>query len=200
MSGSDRPAGPGAPSAKPTPRPKLSAEDQKELALLEGAIGRIKKSAPAYPYIISTPSMEPYRHYSRQESRAWMLGHLFTPEEEYLQYRSFYYREPYQDCFVQQSGQVDEPKVEPPKSHVSSTPQQGPKKTISLSAYKAKQANGVIAASSQNPSPSPAPPKPSPEQINGLKEATPKASSSPKPNPMISHKRYVAPPRIDLSC
>lgn len=99
-----------------------------------------------------------------------MIGHLFEPNEEHLQYRTFYYREPYIDCFVLQQGEEDEPEVERPKSQAPSTPYQGPKKKISLSAYKSKQANGVITPGSKKLSPNLAPSK-APTQTNGVKDA-----------------------------
>lgn len=119
-----------------------------------------------------------------------MLGHLFEPHEEHLQYRTFLYREPYQDCFVLQPGEEVEPDVERPKSQASDTPAQGTKKMkISLSAYKSKQANGVITPGSKKISPSLTPTKPSSSLTNGVKQPIKQMSSSQKHEDAKTSKR-----------
>lgn len=89
-----------------------------------------------------------------------MIGHLFTPSEEHLQYRTFRFREPYQDCFVLQPGDEERTEPERPKSQASDQSSQPAKKKISLSDYKSKQANGVITPGSKKASPSLPPAKP----------------------------------------
>jgi hypothetical protein len=118
-----------------------------------------------------------------------MIGHLFHREEEHLQYRSFHFREPYQDCFILQPGEELRPAVEQPKSRASITPHLGPKKKISLSAYKSKQANGVITPGSMKVSPLVPPTKAIPAETNGLKD-TKEASAPP-----AKHERTKSPKR-----
>lgn len=194
MSGPERPPEPAAHAAKWKPQANLSEEDQKELALLDAAFQRIKRAVPNAPYILSTPSLNPYQHYSRHEARSWMMGHLFTPDEEHLQYRTFHYREPYQDCFVLQPGEEEEPEIERPKSQASTTPHHGPKKKISLSAYKSQKANGVItpASGSKKVSPMLAATKPSPAQTNGVQDPVKQPQSSQKYDEGKFHKRLAA--------
>ncbi|ORY01505.1 hypothetical protein BCR34DRAFT_627740 [Clohesyomyces aquaticus] len=153
------PAPDGAPPASASKPSNLSAEDQAELAKLDTICDRIKRAVPEAPYILSTPSLHPYSHWSRQEAQSWMMGHLFEPSEESLQYRTYLYREPYQDCFVLQPGEDDPP------------PPSGPRRKlrISLSAYKSKQANGVITPGSKRVSPNLPPTISEPAPTNGVK-------------------------------
>jgi hypothetical protein len=173
-------------------RKDMSKADIEELALIDDAFDRIKSIIPAAPYILSTPSLDPYSHYSRQESRAWILGHLFKPEEEHLQYRTFHYREPYLDCFVLQPDDEGDAEPERPKSQASSTSQQAqqsaPKKKISLSAYKSKQANGVITPGSKKVSPG-LPPTKAPLPVNGVDQPISQLWSPNKADDAKPHKR-----------
>jgi hypothetical protein len=151
---------------------KLSEEDQKELAALDKIFNRIKSSVPATPYILSAPSMEPYYHHSRQQATSWMIGHLFHRNEEHLQYRTFQFRQPYQDCFVLQSGEERRPTADEPKSNASTTPRLGPKKKISLAAYK---------SINKKTAPETPPTKEPSAQTNGTEKVT--ADPPPVPNP-----------------
>ncbi|KAF2182716.1 hypothetical protein K469DRAFT_690466 [Zopfia rhizophila CBS 207.26] len=169
-----------------------SAKEQEELHKLDAICDRIKRAVPEAPYILSVPSLHPYQHWSRQEAQSWMMGHLFERHEEHLQYRTFQYREPYMDCFVLQPGEEDIPQTEKPKPQTLNTPSQGPKKKISLSAYKSKQANGVITPGSKKPSPNLAPRKPDQAQVNGVKESAKAASPPPKSKEPQSQKRASA--------
>lgn len=148
-------------------RKSLSDEDQEDLDRLDGIFKRLKTAVPRAPYILSTPSMHPYMYHTAHESRAWMMGHLFQYEEEYLQYRTFHFREPYRDCFTLQPGEDYEP--EPPRP--SNTTSQAPKKKITLADYKNKQANGASASGSKKVSPALQPTKPNPPLSNGVKPA-----------------------------
>jgi hypothetical protein len=179
----------------PKARPRISAEDQKELDLLEQVIDkRIKRNVPPTPYILSTPSMKPYHHYSKQEARAWMLksGRLFSAEEEHLQYRTFLYREQDgQDIFVLQAGEEYDTEVERPKSQASNTPHAGPKKKISFSAYKSKQANGVVHADAPKVSSAASATKPTPTQTNGVNEAKEPPNAALTQEGTMQQKRYA---------
>lgn len=158
-------------------RKSLSDEDQEDLDQLDGIFKRLKSTVPRAPYILSTPSMNPYRYHSSHEARAWMMGHLFKYEEEYLQYRTFHFREPYRDCFTLQPGEDDEPEPPRPRSRASNTASQAPKKKISLADYKNKQANGPSAPGSKKVSPALQPTKPNPAQTNGVKPTEKQASA-----------------------
>jgi hypothetical protein len=168
MSGPERPPEHAVSTTK-LKRKNFSDGDQSDFDKLDGIFKRIKKAVPQAPYIISTPSLHPYRHHSRQEAHAWMMGHLFKSDEEHLQYRTFLFREPYQDCFTLQPGEDDEPEVSRPKSQTANVSSQVAKKKISLSDYKSKQANGVITPGSKKVSPNLPPTKPIPGHTNGVK-------------------------------
>lgn len=175
----------------PTSRMKckdLSEEDNEDLTKLDGIFQRMKSSILPGPYILSTPSLHPYSHYSRHESQAWMLGRLFRPDEEHLQYRTFRYREPYQDCFVLQPDEEEPMEPERPKSQASDKSHQAPKKKISLSAYKSKQANGVITPGSKKVSPN-LPPTKSAIHTNGVKKPESTHPSGEKTDPAKPKKR-----------
>ncbi|CAI6333852.1 unnamed protein product [Periconia digitata] len=168
MAGPDRPPDTMVPTTT-LKRKRLSEEDQAEQDRLDIAFKRIKNNVPDAPYILSTPSLFPYRYHSQQESRAWMMGRLFRPDEEHLQYRTFLFREPYQDCFTLQPGEDNVPEPSRPSSNATSSSSQAPKKKISLSDYKSKQANGVITPGSKKVSPNLPPTKAPSVQINGAK-------------------------------
>ncbi|KAF2640745.1 hypothetical protein P280DRAFT_543570 [Massarina eburnea CBS 473.64] len=191
MSGPERPPEIAVPTTK-LKRKQLSDEDQAELDKLDGAFKRIKKTVPQAPYILSTPSLYPYQYHSRQEAQAWMMGRLFKSDEEHLQYRTFLFREPYQDCFTLQPDEEDEPEPEPPqpKPQPKNTSSQAPKKKISLSAYKSKQANGVITPGSKKVSPNLPPTKAPIAQTNGVKPPEKPAPAVQKPDEAKPQKRY----------
>jgi hypothetical protein len=196
MSGLDRAPASAAPASKSKSRLKLSKEDEEDLAMLDRTFQRIKQSVPAAPYILSTPSLHPYNHYSKTEAQAFMMVNLFDRDEESIQYRTFHYREPYQDCFVLQPGE-EVAEVNRPRSQASNTPHQGPRQKIAFSAYsKSKPVNGVATPGSKLVSPNIAPTKPSPSQINGVKETTKQPVPSNKPGEIKSHKRYVKSPQM----
>ncbi|KAF2197333.1 hypothetical protein GQ43DRAFT_475535 [Delitschia confertaspora ATCC 74209] len=170
-----------APDAtKPGPKQAVrNARDQKELACLDAIFNRIKRAVPPTPYILSVDSLNPvYQPRSRQEAHSWIVGHLFEPHEENIQYRTFCYREPYEECFTMQNGEDIIPDRDRTKARSSfSTPSGVPKKKITLSAYKAKQSNGVITPG-KKVSPDLVPTKPSLAHVNGAKKNG-KATDSP---------------------
>lgn len=194
MSGPERPPELSVPTTK-LKRKYLADEDQEELEQLETIFKRIKKAVPRAPYILSTPSLHPYQYHSRHEAQAWMMGHLFKPDEEHLQYRTFHFREPYQDCFTLQHGEDDEPELQRPKSQASNVSNQAPKKKISLSDYKSKQANGVITPGSKKVSPVLQPSTPTSAQTNGVKPVTKRPNpAAQKQDEAKPQKRFVGPP------
>jgi hypothetical protein len=140
--------------------------------------------------------MHPYRYHSQQEANAWMLGRLWRPDEEHMQYRTYLYREPCQDCFELQAGEDDEPEPGPERaksqSQTSSTASQVPKKKITLSAYKSGKASGVLTPvpDSKKTSPAPPPTKAPALQANGTTKPE-KHSASAATAPHKSQKRHV---------
>lgn len=132
-----------------------------------------------------------------------MLGHLWKHDEEHMQYRTYLYREPCQDCFELQAGEDDEPEPERPRSQTSqasNTASQGPKKKISLSAYKNKQANGIITPTPGSKLASPSlPPTITPTahtahtaHTNGAKQAEKQPAHAQKPVDSKSQKQFVS--------
>lgn len=190
MAGAERPPEQAVPTTG-LKRKQLSDQDQQDQDRLDGIFKRIKTAAPRVPYILSTPSLNPYRYHSSQESRAWMLGHLFKEEEEYLQYRTYLFREPYRDCFTLQPGEDNEPETPLPKSHSATVSSERPRKKVSLADYKNKQANGT--PGSKRVSPALLPTTPNVAQTNGVKSSNARAPAheQEKDNPVQS-KRYVA--------
>jgi hypothetical protein len=186
MSGPERPK-PAVEKAHSLKRKNVSKDDQDDLDQLDRAFKRIKKAAPPVPYVLSAPSLDPYRYHSRQEASAWMMGHLFRPDEEHLQYRTFVYREPCQDCLELQAGEDDDPEPERPDSRASNNGQVA-KKKLNLSAFKVRQANGTTTPGSKKMSPNLAPTNVVAGQVNGVKkpekldsaQQKPKSSSTPK--------------------
>jgi hypothetical protein len=151
-------------------RKRLSEEDQGEIDALDKLFKRIKSATSRTPYILSTPSMDPYRYHSQQEANAWMMGHLWRPNEEHLQYRTYIYREPCQDCLELQAGEDDDPEPERPDSRASNAGSQVAKKKLNLSAFKVTQASGTTTPASKKVSPNLPPPKVKQDQANGVKK------------------------------
>jgi hypothetical protein len=178
MSGPAQPA-PAIATARTLKRKDFSQDDQDDLERLDKVFKRIKTAVPHAPYILSTPSMHPYTYHSRQESTAWMLGHLWRQDEESLQYRTYVYREPCQDCLELQAGEDDDQ----PDRHESRTANSGAqvaKKKLNLSAFKVKQANGTIAPGSKKVPPALPPTKGISEHANGVNKAEKQVASDQK--------------------
>ncbi|RYO52183.1 hypothetical protein AA0116_g11688 [Alternaria tenuissima] len=149
-------------------RKNLPDDDQGELDALDTIFKRIKTAVPRTPYILSTPSVNPYRYYSQQQANAWKIGRLWKSDEEHLQYRTYLYREPCQDCFELQAGEDDEPEPEPARSQTANG--QPGKKKPNFSAFKVKPANGPNTPSVKISSPSLATDKAS-KQANGVSKS-----------------------------
>lgn len=161
-----------APSLKRKAAPSADddQDDQDHLDALDRLFKRIKTAVPRAPYVLSTPSLHPYNYHSRQEANAWMLGHLWRPAEVALQYRTFLYREPCQDCFELVAGEDDHhndlaPSRPTPRLAAAAASQPAKRKP-DLSAFKVKQAQ-----------PRPAPPKPAKPPPPAIK---PVAASPPR--------------------
>lgn len=180
MTGLDAAEHPGDPS-RPLKRSRYSANDQEELDLLDTIVKRIKVAVPPTPYILSTPSLDPYRYHSQQQFNAWMIGRLWRPDEEHLQYRTYLYREPCQDCFELQAGQDEEPEPEPPRSQAVNG--QPTKKKPNLSAFKVKQVNGTAAPGAKTSSSSRPPTKNTSDQANGTTKSEKLSAPAQKAEP-----------------
>lgn len=187
-------------------RKALSADQQEDLDALDGVFKRIRTAVPRTPYVLSTPSLHPYTYHSRQEAYAWMLGHLWRHDEEHMQYRTYLYREPCQDCFELQAGEDDEPPPERAKAPVAKGESRPAKRKPNLSAFKVKQANGTVALGAKARSPKLAPTKHAPEQSNGVSKADeqpsaptqkPGATSPARPSNGIRDERRAAQSKAD---
>ncbi|KAH7073687.1 hypothetical protein BKA63DRAFT_38958 [Paraphoma chrysanthemicola] len=180
MSGPERPE-PTVETTRSLKRKSLSQDDQDDLDALDKVFKRIKAVAPRTPYILSTPSLYPYPYHSQQEANAWMMGRLWHHDEEHLQYRTYIYREPCQDCLELQAGEDDDPQPEPPDSQASNNGGQTAKRKLNLSAFKVKQANGTVTPGSKKVSPNLPPIKVAQAQVNGVKKPERKAAGDRQP-------------------
>jgi hypothetical protein len=160
-------------------RKHLSPDKQEDLDALDKIFKRIKTAVPRTPYILSTPSLDPYRYHSQQQANAWMVGRLWRADEEHVQYRTYLYREPCQDCFELQAGEDDEPELEPERPRSQAANGQPVKKKMNLSAFKVKHANGTITRGVKTSSPSLAPMKNTPE-TNGVRKSEQTSTSAQK--------------------
>ena len=170
MSGPERPE-PIVATTRNLKRKNLSTEDQDDADALDNIFKRIKTATSRAPYILSTPSLDPYRYHSQQEANAWMLGHLWRHDEEHLQYRTYMFREPCQDCLELQAGEDDEPEPERPSSRASNTGGQVAKKKLNLSAFKVKPATGTSTPGSKKVSPTPAHTEAKQDHVNGVSKS-----------------------------
>ncbi|KAL5115796.1 hypothetical protein ACEQ8H_006291 [Pleosporales sp. CAS-2024a] len=173
-------------------RRHLADDDHAELDALDGIVKRIKAAVSHTPYILSTPSLNPYRYRSQQEANAWIMGRLFKPDEEHLQYRTYVYREPCQDCLELQAGEDDEPEPLRPESR----PPAGapaPKKKLNLANFKVKHANGTVTPAPKKPSPPPlAPASAQHEHANGVPKRDKQDPKHPDKAPQSCDERKAA--------
>jgi len=198
MSGPERPE-PTVETAPSLKRKSLSQDDQDDLAELDRVFKRIKRAAPRAPYILSAPSLDPYRYHSQQEANAWMMGRLFRHDEEHLQYRTFVYREPCQDCLELQAGEDDDPEPERPSSRASNAGQVA-KKKLNLSAFKVRQANGTPTPGSKKASPNLPPTKAAQDQANGVKKPERQDAPDQKPKSWSPQKYNILFSGLSSSC
>lgn len=170
MSGPERPE-PAVPTTPSLKRKHLSDDQQHDLDALDNIFKRIKTKVPRIPYILSTPSLDPYRYHSQQEANAWTMGGLWRHDEEHIQYRTYLYREPCQDCFELQAGEEEEPDRERERTKTVAADVQPVKKKVNLSTFKVKQANGTTTPGMKTSSPSLAPIKHGPDKTNGVNKS-----------------------------
>ncbi|GAB7345199.1 hypothetical protein MBLNU457_3579t1 [Dothideomycetes sp. NU457] len=129
----------------------MKEREKEDVEALDAAVDRMRKVLTPGPYIetIDQDKDQQYRYHDRPSSEAWLKNTPFSRQEHYtVQYQTWNYKEWGTDLIQLRvhSQYEDKPKEsakvkEEAKSAVG-TPQVGPKKKISLSAYKDKKANG----------------------------------------------------------
>ncbi|KAK5726383.1 hypothetical protein LTR17_012814 [Elasticomyces elasticus] len=130
---------------KPAPSTaRLSKDDQAELDALNVAVDRMREITRPDPYILTLPQDEPkYRHQYQHQAQQWVHHTPFEwKETERTQWQTFVYHEHGKDLFVLHAPRETK-EAEGAKSKAApgvDTPNAGPKKKISLNAYKKKQA------------------------------------------------------------
>lgn len=132
-------------------------EQERELIRqLEDCVDGMRNHISDEPYITTIPQDEPkFHHYSRHAADAWLANTPFDRNENYqVQYQTFFYREPYSDIYERvRYSHFDRPSRPPPPTSsvpprsATGTPSVGPKKKISLAAYKNKQTQGATSTS-----------------------------------------------------
>ena len=135
-----------------------TAEDMALLRQLDAAADRIRAHISDEPYVLTIPQEEPkFHHYSRYAADTWLINAPFERQEEYsVQYQTFVYRDPYSDLFERirysQFARTFQPSLAADTAlsrSATTTPKTGPKKKISLAAYKSKQAQGTMSTPSE---------------------------------------------------
>ena len=142
-----------APNSLPPSHSKLSEQHRADLAALDATVARIKKVTPSDPYIITVPqdpdAKDPYRHSYKNQQYQWLHNAPFRMEEgEGMQYQTFNFQEPDGELVMALHANpisMSRPPTTDPARNTTrpNTPNPGPKKVISLSAYKNKQAGGT---------------------------------------------------------
>lgn len=151
------------------------------------------------PYILTVPQDEhlKFHHYSRHQADLWLQNTPFSPDEHRnIQYQTFFYHEPHSDVFQihRLSHFLDRLRPDlPAKTSASgsnaNTPSLGPKKKISLAAYKNKQANGsAVAPAEKHTSDGPRQPDLSEDVIKAKPRQQPEPSKSSRENDLSTRK------------
>lgn len=129
----------------------MKEREKEDVEALDAAVDRMRKFLTAGPYIetIDQDKDDQYRYHDRPSSEAWLKDTPFSRQEHYtVQYQTWNYKEWGTDLIQLRvhSQYEDKPKesakVKEETRSAVGTPQVGPKKKISLSAYKDKKANG----------------------------------------------------------
>ncbi|KAK0278195.1 hypothetical protein LTR35_009518 [Friedmanniomyces endolithicus] len=141
----------------PTSTSRLSKSDQTDLDALNASVDRMRTFTAQQPYILTIPQDEPrYHHAYQYQATQWLHQTPFEWKEgESIQYQTFVYHEHGKDMFQLLNSQPREAReVGATKGKATTgadTPSTGPKKTISLNAYKKKQAGAGTAKESVAP-------------------------------------------------
>ena len=147
------------PQSQPQPPANLSKDDAKYWLEIEKVLSGIQRHTPSDPYVLTIPQdVEPRFHYrDAQQAAQWRAHTPFQKDEhEALQYATWHYHEPGETIYVQRPTRKEDP------SSRLGTPMKvatgGPKKTMSLNAYKKKVAGGTPASDEKK------------AEVNGKKE------------------------------
>lgn len=130
---------------------KLSEQDRADLAALDAAVVRIKAVTPSDPYLVTVPQdpklKDAYRHVYKNQQFQWLHNAPFRMEEgEGMQYQTFTFQEPDGVMALHANPiSMSRPATADPTKDTTrpNTPNPGPKKVLSLSAYKNKQLGGT---------------------------------------------------------
>ena len=127
----------------------ISKEDQADLDAINGAVDRMRTSTAPDPYVLTIPQdIEPRYHHSYQyQAMQWLHQAPFQYKEgEMTQYQTFVYHEHGKDMYVLHNSrpreEADRAAGKSKANTAANTPTAGPKKKMSLGAYKKKQAGG----------------------------------------------------------
>ncbi|KAK0825407.1 hypothetical protein LTR73_006953 [Friedmanniomyces endolithicus] len=141
----------------PTSSPQLSKSQQADLDALNASVDRMRTFTAQQPYILTIPQDEPrYHHAYQYQAAQWLHQTPFEWKEgESIQYQTFVYHEHGKDMFQLLNSQPREAReVGATKGQATTgadTPSTGPKKTITLNAYKKKQAGAGTAKEAAAP-------------------------------------------------
>jgi hypothetical protein len=133
----------------------FTTNDTAEKASIDAALDKLLKHFPQSPYILTVPSydLELNPWILQNEADLFRRTYPFRTAENHKQYMSFFLRDPADSCFDVRT-ELDEERDKRAKDKPVSSPlpSTGPKKKISLAAYKSKFAGGD---KSQQQSPQP---------------------------------------------
>ncbi|KAK3072372.1 hypothetical protein LTR53_006950 [Teratosphaeriaceae sp. CCFEE 6253] len=137
---------PGMSKLGDPPPAKPSDSDQADLDALNASIDRMRNYTSQDPYILTIPHdvESRYRHAYQYQAMQWLHQAPFEYKEgEYMQYQTFIYHEHSKDMFVLHPSKPKEEREAKAKPATgANTPSAGPKKKITLNAYKKKLADG----------------------------------------------------------
>ncbi|KAK3706502.1 hypothetical protein LTR37_012712 [Vermiconidia calcicola] len=135
-------------SAKPSP------QHREDLNAINGAMDHMRDFTPADPYILTIPQEEKlqYRHSYAFQTRQWLEHTPFhSKEDPAIRYQTFVFHEPGKEIYMLHNSQPAEGEVKGKEraGTGANTPNLGPRKKITLNAYKKKQAGQTPEVSSE---------------------------------------------------
>ena len=133
-------------------------DEQADLDAIDTKLQRMRDHITADPYVMTIPQdVEPrYHHHYEAQAKQWLYSTPFEEgEHEATQYLTFHYHESGKEMYMLHSSRpIREPSRNQDKPRLStgtSTPNPGPKKKISFSAYKKGKQNGEAATPERDP-------------------------------------------------
>lgn len=147
------PSAPNTGASAPASHSYISKQDAADLATLDSTIDAMRAFTPHDPYVLTIPQyIEPRYHHSFRYQQSQWLDH--TPfefdEEPSVQYQTFHYHEHGKETYLQETNSQLEERLDqrrnkgrPKERPATPAVDTGPKKKISLAAYKSKQAGGT---------------------------------------------------------